>query len=151
MGDVVAVREATGGALLLAFRSSRILVAVTRVSLAVGGRDELEDAAGLRAGGLVVWPVLIYLVCGGAPGVAAWAWLAEHLVLPNFTFFGWIHLVRRYVAVHHADLLVTTELFPLAAAIEEVRRRFVECRRAAAAAAERFPARGPAGLPPASV
>lgn len=43
------------------------------------------------------------------------------------------------VAADHPDQLVSTELFPLAAAIDEVRRRFAAFQRDAAAAAERFP------------
>lgn len=43
------------------------------------------------------------------------------------------------VAVDHPDQLVSTELFPFAAALGEVERRFAEYRLTAAAAAERFP------------
>jgi pyruvate-formate lyase-activating enzyme len=43
------------------------------------------------------------------------------------------------VGADHTDQLVTTELFPLRAAITEVRRRFVEHRTQAAAAAQWFP------------
>lgn len=43
------------------------------------------------------------------------------------------------VAADHADQLVSTDLFPLAEAIDEVRRRFAAYRATAAAAAERFP------------
>lgn len=42
------------------------------------------------------------------------------------------------VGADHADQLVTTELFPLAAAIAEVRRRFAAYRREVRAAADRF-------------
>lgn len=43
------------------------------------------------------------------------------------------------VTAEHADQLVTTQLFPLAAAIERVRERFVDYRLAAASAVEHFP------------
>jgi organic radical activating enzyme len=43
------------------------------------------------------------------------------------------------VAADHPDQLVATSLFPLADAIDEVRRRFTEYRLTAATAAERFP------------
>jgi sulfatase maturation enzyme AslB (radical SAM superfamily) len=43
------------------------------------------------------------------------------------------------VSADHADQLVTRELFPLGAAIAEVRRRFVEHRARATAAAQWFP------------
>lgn len=43
------------------------------------------------------------------------------------------------VGADHLDQLVTREIFPLAAAIEEVRRRFTEYRRGAIEAAESFP------------
>ncbi len=42
------------------------------------------------------------------------------------------------VAVDHPDQLVTTEVFPLAAALDEVRRRFLRYRLEQAATAERF-------------
>ncbi|HEX6075171.1 MAG TPA: radical SAM protein [Micromonosporaceae bacterium] len=43
------------------------------------------------------------------------------------------------VAADHDDQLVSRQLFPLADAIDEVRRRFTRYRRTAAVAAERFP------------
>lgn len=43
------------------------------------------------------------------------------------------------VAADHDDQLVTREIFPLADAIAEVRRRYVEHRRTALASAQRFP------------
>ena len=43
------------------------------------------------------------------------------------------------VAADHADQFVTRDLFPFAAAIDEVQRRFTEYRHTAATAAERFP------------
>jgi pyruvate-formate lyase-activating enzyme len=42
------------------------------------------------------------------------------------------------VAADHDDHLVTTDLFPLAAAVAEIRRRFAAYRRAEGAAAQRF-------------
>jgi hypothetical protein len=43
------------------------------------------------------------------------------------------------VGADHPDQLVTRELFPLRAAIDEVTRRFAEYRRTVTASAERFP------------
>jgi hypothetical protein len=43
------------------------------------------------------------------------------------------------VGADHLDQLVTRDMFPLQAAIDEVTRRFVEYRRTVAAGAERFP------------
>jgi hypothetical protein len=42
------------------------------------------------------------------------------------------------VGADHDDQLVTRELFPLGAAIDEVRRRFAEYRQTVTAAADRF-------------
>ena len=76
-------------------RSSRALVAAARVGLAllwIGGaswKTPPRFGQGAEPSGL--YRFTSYAV--EHPVFPPWSWLVEHVVLPNFTFFGWVTLV----------------------------------------------------------
>jgi thiosulfate dehydrogenase [quinone] large subunit len=80
---------------LAASRSSRVLIAIARVGLAllwIGGaswKTPPRFGQGAEPSGL--YRFTSYAV--EHPVFPPWAWLVEHLVLPNFAFFGWVTLL----------------------------------------------------------
>jgi thiosulfate dehydrogenase (quinone) large subunit len=74
---------------LAASRLSRALVAIVRVGLALLWMGGASWKVPPRFEALHEWT--LYAV--DRPVFGPWAWLVEHLVLPSFTFFGWVTLL----------------------------------------------------------
>jgi thiosulfate dehydrogenase [quinone] large subunit len=76
-------------------RSSRVLIAATRVGLALlwmgGASWKTPPRFGQDAEPSGLYRFTSYAV--EHPVFPPWAWLVEHLILPNFTFFGWVTLL----------------------------------------------------------
>jgi pyruvate-formate lyase-activating enzyme len=115
----------------------RVRVAATVQPSEVDSGDEaalhaLLDTLGIPPDDRLVRPVALRGFADDGVAVTVETLLPEVTVTADGVYW-------HPVGADHADQLVTTRLFPLGAAIDEVRRRYAAYRRGLVAAAERFP------------
>jgi pyruvate-formate lyase-activating enzyme len=93
---------------------------------------ELLDAIGIPREDQIIRPVAARGFATEGVAVTVETLVPEIAVTANGVYW-------HPVGADHEDQLVTSDLFPLGAAIDEVRRRFVEYRRTVDAGADHFP------------